>query len=115
MSIFTRATLWDMLSTIKSPVFRELVLEMPGQPDFGSSFPEHQGGLDRTSSIREEQFAEREDFRFIIRTGVLDDQETFQRFVKEACPSLARQGGLLFETSDLVKCPSLHHPQAYHP
>ena len=50
-----------------------------------------------------EQFAERKDFRFIIKTHESLEQETFQRQMKETFSLLAGKGCVDFETVDSIQ------------
>ncbi|KAF9781756.1 hypothetical protein BJ322DRAFT_1111680 [Thelephora terrestris] len=85
------------ISTITSPVFRQLVLGLGGIP---SRFD--------GPSLR---FVEDGDFRFTIRTGKLHDHEAFQKHAKEAFPLLASRGCIYFEISSSIG----NRPLSYHP
>lgn len=92
------------LSTITSPVFCEFVLELGKLPSqFSRPSFEHWGhwqdGIDK---LFEKRFAERGDFRLIIRTGKLYDREMFQAHARESFPLLARRDCIRFETSHSI-------------
>ena len=86
--------------TIASLLFREFVLELGKLPSqFTQSSSKHWGPWDMIDSFFDEKFAERADFKVIIRTGKLYDRETFQTHAKERFPLLAGRGWIRFETS----------------
>ena len=88
------------ISTITSPVFRELVLELDGLSSrFDGPSPAYWGRWEEIDRLVEQRFAKHGDFRLVIRTGELSDQETFQRHTKENFPLLAGRGCIHFETS----------------
>lgn len=88
----------SVLSTIHSPIFSELVLEMCGLPShFSRSSLEHWGDWGEVDRFLEDQFATRGDFRLIVKTGRVYDSETFQRHAKEAFPLLANRERIHFE------------------
>ena len=59
----------QVLSTIKSPAFREFVLELRTRPFYFDWLPsEERGRWEEVEKFFEEQLAVHEDFRFIIRT-----------------------------------------------
>lgn len=88
------------LSTITSPIFSEFVFEL-GKLPFLLTRPtwELWGHWVEIDQLFEERFAERGEFRLVIRTGKLYDRETFETFAKENFPLLARRGCVSFETS----------------
>ena len=91
-----------VISTIMSPVFCEFVLELTRVPP---SYPWGPWMLDwghwrRIDRFLEDQFSECGDFRFVIRTGELGDQEIiFQERTKETFSFLAARGCIRFEIS----------------
>ena len=93
----------EVLSTVSPPTFREFVLELGKLPShFSCPSWQHWGDWDDIDKLFAERFAEREDFRLVIRTGKLYDRETLQRHAKERFPLLAERGCIRFETSHLV-------------
>lgn len=91
---FTRGA----LSTIRSPDFCELVLELGKLPSQFNSRLEHWGDWGNVDRFFEERWGEREDFRLIIRTGKLYDRETFEAHAKESFPLSTKRGCIRFET-----------------
>ena len=88
------------LSTIRSPNFCEFVLELGKLPsEFSRSPAEHWGYWGNIDRFFDERWAERGDFKLIIRTGKLYDRETFEAHAKETFPLSTRRGILRFETS----------------
>ena len=86
--------------TIFSLFFCEFVLELGKLPSrFTQSSSKYWGCWADIDSFLAERFAERVDFRVIIRTGKLYDRETFQEHAKERFPLLTRKGWVRFETS----------------
>jgi hypothetical protein len=86
------------LSTITSTRFREFALELGKIPHrFGRVCSVRWGYWRWIDAIFEEKFPSGEDFRFIVRTGKLFDQETFQRRTRKALPLLASRGRIHFE------------------
>ena len=82
------------LSTIRSPVFREFVLELGGNPDIFGGLPSpYWGCWKKIESFLEEQFAMHDDFRFIIRRNQFHDRET----AEETFPLLASKQRIRFE------------------
>ena len=109
MSFLLRHRLRKAL-TITSPVLYEVVLQLrvhpsiPSRSDLGLppwSDPERwHPGMD---DVFGEQFAERKDFRFIIKTHESLEQETIQRQMKETFSLLAGKGCVHFETVDSIQ------------
>jgi len=88
------------IPTLSSLLFREFVLELGKLPSqFTRSSSTYWGLWDKIDRFFDEKFAERTDFRVVIRTGKLYDRETFQTHVKERFPLSARRGRIHFETS----------------
>ena len=82
------------LSTIRSPVFREFVLELGGNPDmFGGLPSSYWGCWKKIERFLEEQFAMHDDFRFIIRRNQFHDRE----IAEETFPLLANKQRIRFE------------------
>ena len=90
-------------STITSPVFCELVLELSKLPShlYGASSV-YWRGWDRIDRFLEGRFADRKGFGLIIRTGKLHNQGTFERRTKDTFSLLESKGCVRFET-----CPSI--------
>lgn len=86
--------------TITSLLFCEFVLELGKLPSqFTQSSSKHWGPWGEIDSFFDEKFAERADFKVIIRTGKLYDRKTFQAHAKERFPMLEGRGRIQFETS----------------
>lgn len=93
-----------LVSTITSPFFSELVLELAGPPShFGGLSAEYLGRWVSTDAFLEEQFAKGGDFKLIVRTGELHDRNTFQKHAKDNFPLLASRGCIHFETSHCLE------------
>lgn len=91
------------VSTIASTTFCEFVLELGKIPHrFGRVFSGRRGYWRVIDRIFEGKFANHEDFRLIVRTGKLFDQETFQRRTRKAFPLLASRGCIHFEEDLLL-------------
>jgi hypothetical protein len=89
-----------VLSTISSPTFCEFVLELILFPaHFDETSSENWGRWEKVDEFLHGRFAQRGDFKVIIRTGEIHDWETFQRHMKEGFPLSARRGCIHFETS----------------
>ena len=86
------------LLTIASPIFCEFVLELSELPPhfYWSSFV-YWDNWDVIDELLDERFADRKDFKLIVRTSKLHDQETFQRHAKETFSLLAGRGCIHFE------------------
>ena len=99
VAILNRDPFLMVLSTIISPVFHELVLELAGHSSHSNRLPSgfwgHWKGID---DLLEEQFAKHGHFMLVVRMGGLDDQKAFQRHVKDTFPFLAGRGCVHFET-----------------
>lgn len=92
------------ISTITSPVFHEVVLELGRVPsDFYGPYSMYWGEWERIDRYLWNRFANRNDFRLVIRTGELFDRETFEAHAKETFPMLAGRGQIYFERSHLVE------------
>jgi hypothetical protein len=88
------------LSTITSPVFCQFALELYGYSSrFGGGNSMVWDGWKKVDRFLEERFASRGEFSFIIRTGKVDDRETFERQTKEVFPLLVERGCAHFEIS----------------
>ena len=87
--------------TITSPVFCEVVLQISNLPPIPSG-RDPAPGFD---FIFGEQFAERKDFKLIIKTCVPLEQETFQIYMKETFSLLAREGHVHFEMVGSIQNP----------
>jgi hypothetical protein len=94
------------ISTITSPVFREIVLEVGGTPSrFDGPSPAYWGRWEEFDRMIEQRFAKNGDFRLIIRTGELQNREAFKEHAKGTFPLLASKGCIHFETSHSIeKC-----------
>ena len=100
---FKRGIFVGVLSTITSPVFCVVVLEISKVPPrFDGSSSDHWGSWEEIDELLQNRFARYGSFRLLIRTGELRDPETFQMHAKEAFPLLANRGRVHFETSDLI-------------
>jgi len=98
--IFERDPFPGVISTITSPAFCELVLELGGVPShFDGSPSEHWGHWEEIEKVLEEQFARRGGFRLVIRTGKLRGWESFKRHGRETFPLLAAMGCIHFVTA----------------
>ena len=93
---FKRDPFLRALSTIASPLFSELVIELD-QPPFEKLPLEHWGHWEAIDEFIAENFAQREDFRLIIRPNWLFDQENFQSNAIENFRLSARKGCIHFE------------------
>lgn len=91
------------ISTITSPAFCELVLELGGLSSRPDQQHQYWGHWERVDEWLKERSATRGDFKLIIRTGKLRDPETFQKHAKEAFPLLASGGCINFEMSPFVE------------
>ena len=82
--------------TIMSPFFCEVVLQISKLPQISSE--------DRTPTefIFGRQFAERKDFRLVIKTCELIEQEPFQRLMEETFWLFMEKGRVHFETDQTV-------------
>jgi hypothetical protein len=101
-SNFQPDVLLEALSTITSPVFREFVLEIDQISSVSwFSWPslERWGRWEEVDRFLGERFAERGDFKVVIRTGKSCHPESFQRYAAESFPLLAGRGRVHFETS----------------
>lgn len=87
------------ISTITSPVFRELVLEL-GDVSFRFDGPSmaYWGRWEEIDRLADERFAKHNDFKLVVRTGELGDKEAFQKHFKDNFPLLASRGCIHFET-----------------
>lgn len=94
--------LYIALSSITSPNFREFVLELGEFPSYFNRPPlKHWGRWEEIDRFLNGRFAERADFRLVIRTGRLHvNRATFQKRAKETFPLLTSRGCIAFETSD---------------
>jgi hypothetical protein len=97
MSTFEPQLLLRALSTVTSPVFCELVLELGGHPYLDEPSSVYQDRWQEIDRHLEERFRDRRDFKIIIRKGDSYGWEYFQRHVKEYFPLLARRGCIEFE------------------
>lgn len=103
-SILRHGPLLRAVSTIASPVFRELVLELGGLPSHTNRSPSNYWGQwAETDRFLEERYAGCGDFKLVLRTGKLRDRETFQAHTEETFPLLAKRGCIHFETSEFVE------------
>ena len=102
LPVFERDHLLKALSTSRSPIFSEFVLELGGLPVyFSRSSSEHWGCWEEIDNFLEE-FSRHDDFRFIIRTDKPYDLEVFQSHAREAFPSLASKGCIYFEMAQSI-------------
>ena len=100
---FNRRALFAALSTITSPVFCELELEICVLPSrFTKPSWVYWSGWEEVAEFLEELFGAREDFKLIVTTGKLHDRETFHRHVNEIFPSWADRGRIHFKISDSI-------------
>ena len=92
------------VSTITSHVFHEFVLELGRLPsNFTGRASMYWGNWDRIDRFLGNQFANREDFKLVIRTGQINDQGTFQKHAKETFSFLASRGCVHFETAESIE------------
>ena len=104
LAIFDQDALRTILSSITSPTFCELVLEIGRLPSrFRSPPPRHMGNWEDTDQFLEDRFSKCGKFRLIIQTSELDDGEQFQQRTKETFSSLASKGCIHSETSDSIE------------
>ena len=100
---FKRGIFIGVLSTITSPVFCEVALEISKVPlHFDGPSSDHWGSWKEIDELLQNRFARYGSFRLLIRTGELHDPETFQMHAKETFPLLANRGRVRFETSVLI-------------
>ena len=93
-----------VLSSIASPIFCELVLEIGVLPPrFDKQSSMYWGRWEEIDGLLKKRFAKFGNFKLTIRTGDVDDRGTFQRHVKEAFPLLAKGEHIHFETSHLIE------------
>ena len=93
---FDRSILARVLRTIQSPLFCELVFEVPG-PSPDPRFDLDMGTRTGIDAILREKFAEREDCRLIFRIEEADCREIFQRDIMDGFPKLRERGRIHFE------------------
>ena len=93
---FERDPFLATLSTITSPLYSELVIELD-RPRFDKSPLEHWGHWEAIDEFIAENFAQREDFRLIIRPNRLYDQENFQSNAMKSFRLSAKKGCVHFE------------------
>ena len=99
-STFERDPFFGTLSTITSPTFCELVIELLWAPfHFDGSPVKHWGHWEVIDEFIAENFAHRGDFRLIIRVNWLYDQETFRMHAMEIFRSSTKKGCIRFETT----------------
>lgn len=92
------------ISTIASPAFSEFVLELGGLSSHLNGLPpEYWGPWASIDGFLKERFANRGEFKLIIRTGKLADPETFQKHTKKKFQSLASRGCIHFEMTPLIE------------
>lgn len=104
VSNLRRNSLLEVLSTITSPVFCEFVLEVDVLPvQFNGSYSKDWGCWTEIDRLLKKRFARHGTFRLVIRTGKLDDEETFKRHAKERFPLLAKKGYVHFERFDSIE------------
>jgi hypothetical protein len=96
-STFRSELLLGVLSTITSPPFCELVLELGGHPRLGKPPSGYQDPWEEIDKYLEERFTDRGDFKILIKKDGLYGRKSFQRHVKESFPLLARRGCIEFE------------------
>ena len=88
------------LSTITSPIFCELVLELDGRSCRSNrTYPKLWLCWKKIDKFLEGRFAEQGDFRVVIRTGEIYNWEPFRAHMEKAFPFLAKRGQVGFETS----------------
>ena len=99
LSRFSLELIPRVIKTISSPVFCEFVLELGALPSpFDGPSSVYWGGWGRIDRFLDNQFANRKDFRFIVRTDKLCDRETFERHAKKTFSFLENRGCIHFET-----------------
>lgn len=95
---FKRNPFLTTLSTITSPLFSELVIELDDHPYYFDESPlEVWGHWEAIDEFIAENFAQRGGFRLIIRPKWLDKQENFHSNVMEIFRLSARKGCIRFE------------------
>ena len=95
--------IYGVLFTITSHTFSEFVLEVKGLSHHSEILPSVLGHWEETDRFIEERFVRwDENFKFIIRTGVYHDFETFREHVKEVFPMLTYRRCIYFEMSHSV-------------
>jgi hypothetical protein len=93
-------SLLTALSTITSPVFCEFVLDLDQYlSGFDVLFSQNWRRWGKIDEFFEERYAERENFRVVVRTSQLPDKETNHGHVVECFPLLAKRGCFYFEMS----------------
>ena len=88
----------SLLSTIVSPVFCELVLEIHGSPSRFEPWRLASWDAWGQSGYLIEGFARNGDFKLIVRASELSDREELRRQAERAFPLLASRGCIYFET-----------------
>lgn len=92
-----------VLSTIKSQVFYEFVLELKGLSRDSKILPLVLGHWEETDRFIEERFVRWDrNFKFIVRTGAYDYLQSFREHVKGVFPALTYRGCIHFEMSHSV-------------
>jgi hypothetical protein len=97
MSTFEPQLLLGAFSTVTSPVFCELVLELTGNWYLDDPSWVYQDRWEEIDRHLEERFSDRGDFKIIIRNSDSDGWEYFQRHIKGCFPLLASRGCIEFE------------------
>ena len=90
--------LLEVLSTITSPALSEFVLEALDPPsNFIKPPSTHWQRWETVDAFLVERFAQRRDFKVIIKTGgLICDKEALRMDAKEGFPLLARRGCIRF-------------------
>jgi hypothetical protein len=99
MPTFKPEPLLEVLSTITSPVFCELVLELGGHSYVDEPYSIYQDRWKVIDGYLEERFSDRRDFKMIIRKGESQWWERFRCHAEECFPLLVRRGCIQFEKS----------------
>ena len=89
---------YSLFSTIVSPVFCELVLEIHGSPSRFEPWCLASSTAWGQSGYLLEGFARNGDFRLIIRASEVSDREELGREAERAFPLLASRGCIYLET-----------------
>lgn len=90
--------LLGVISTITSPVFRELVVELGAHlSQFGGASLQDMECWREVDKLLEEEFSSRGDFRLTNRTRELQNEAAFQRHARKCFLLLSKGGSVHFE------------------
>ena len=108
------ASLWTRFLATAPLTLCEFVLELDSPPsEFAQPSPSIWGNWDEIDKLFRASLDQRPDFKLVIRTGVLSDDDEFQARTKDRFPLMVERNRVRFEKSLAVgwsKCPppSLH-------